>query len=166
MLSNRCDMPWLRRFSATLAAALLLGACSSQDAQLQQSEAVLRNLLAVDSWVNRYRMSRATGAGASYPRLADLKEYLFSKHQTDSADRSPLVNPITKQHEWPIETTRKIREYRQLVQDRESYIGKGVIEFSPFVEDGSVSGYLIRAGDPQTGKVLCTNGAPFIKSSP
>jgi|LakMenEpi03Aug12_release.lakeMendotaPanAssembly.Ray.scaffolds.fasta_scaffold267197_2 hypothetical protein len=156
----------LCKASIAFCSALLLYACGQPDAQLRQSEEVMRNLLAVDSWVNRYRMSRTPLAGAGYPRLADLKNYLLSKKLTSSTDISPLINPVTRKHEWPIETPRQIREYRLLVQDKEYFIGKGVVEFSPFVEGGLTSGYLIRAGDPRTGKVLCTNGEPFVKSSP
>lgn len=159
----------------TVFASICLSSCG-QDTQ-KQSLAAMRNVIAVEGWVSSFQMKRAVkpeGAELDgqpekhfYPMLGDLQKMLLEDKTVTSLDAPPLINPVTGKAEWPIEDPRPLKNYRSLVADRASFIGKGCVEFIPFVDGNDVvSGYVIRAGDPETGKVLCSNGMPYVRSSP
>lgn len=155
---------------------LALVGCA-QDANDAQSEtqAVLRNLITVEGWVNDYQLRRPMPKSSPtntqeyksiYPRLDDLKKLLLKEKTIGSISESPIINPVTKMKEWPKETPHPIKDYRGIADDNKAVIGKGVVEFIPFVDNDVVVGYLIRAGDPATGVVISSNDSPIIRSNP
>lgn len=146
-----------------------LASCSSDTLQIPQAQ-LAGNLITVDGWVNTYQLNRKEGPSAFedrpvFPRLKDLQAMLSKKSGSGSPD-SPILNPVSKLPEWPEEKPRTIKEYRRLLSDKSSFIGKGKIEYVPLMEGNYVVGYLIRAGDPETGKVFCTNDSPCVRSNP
>ena len=147
------------------------------------------NVMTVENWVNSYQLAKEASApprepapppeagreplppkhARFYPRLEELQDMLLANKQINSIEQSPLINPVTKKAEWPIEEPRPIKNYRSLSTDRSSVIGKGVVQFIPFYSEDNdevMCGYLIRAGDPETGKVLCSDGVPYVRGSP
>ncbi len=156
-----------------LSVSLALLGCARESEN--SSFAVMQNVMTVESWVSAYQVNRARRLSENpeqeipvYPTLDDLKKTLLEQKQISSLEQSPLVNPVTKLPEWPEEEQRPVKNYRALIDDRQSVIGKGKVQFIPFVGDGDIiAGYLIRAGDPETGKVLCgENGQAYTRSSP
>lgn len=152
----------------------------------------MQNVITVENWVNKYQTStdpevlnsqepaddgglesnateedRQKRPKVAYPRLEEMQKQMCREQNTHSI-MAPLINPVTNKPEWPIESPRPIKNYRALSADRSSYIGRGSVEFIPFYPERSdelTCGYLIRAGDPQTGKVLCVEGVPYIRLS-
>lgn len=159
------------RLTALLVALILIGSCTSKDKTQEQSEALIRNLITVEGWINSYQLKRKPGASMEqekpiYPRLKDLQDLLMQSKQVRSLSEPPLKNPVSGLAEWPIESPKSVKDYRRLLSDKESQVGAGSIEYIPFVESGAVIGYALRAGDPVSGKVFCTNGNPCLRSSP
>lgn len=138
----------------------------------------MRNVITVEDWVNSFQMKRKAETEGEelngqpekhfFPRLIDLQSMLAQGKTGPAAEQSPLVNPVSGKAEWPQEEPRPLTNYGALISDRAAFIGKGKVQFIPFVDSYDVvSGYIIRAGDPATGKVLCSpDGTPFIRSSP
>ncbi len=138
----------------------------------------MRNVITVEDWVNSFQMKRKAETEGEelngqpekhfFPRLIDLQKMLVEGKTGPDAQVSPLINAVSGRAEWPVEEARPLNNYGTLMTDRVSVIGKGKVQFIPFVDGYDVvSGYIIRAGDPATGKVLCSpDGTPFIRSSP
>lgn len=150
--------------------ALFFCGCSKDQTQLQ-SEALIRNLITVEEWINNYQLSRKSAENAEeerriYPRLIDLQNLLLKSGKIASLNKPPISNPYTGRPEWPKESPHPVKDYRTLLSDKDSEIGRGCIEYIPFVESNVVIGYLLRAGDPATGRVFCSDGLPCIRSSP
>ncbi|MBX9686694.1 MAG: hypothetical protein K2X27_08330 [Candidatus Obscuribacterales bacterium] len=120
----------------------------------------------MESWVNRYQMSRPSEESKVFPRLADLQKLPLSKRKDRALNFQGLLNPVSGKREWPRESPCRIADYRRILADQQSFVGRACIEYLPLVEKNSVIGYIIRAGDPETGKVLCSNGRPCIRSNP
>lgn len=95
--------------------------------------------------------------GGMYPASldSDMKRLLAVEQYPQNPTTCGLLNPATGKHEWPsIEPYAPEKDYSRHSTDR---LGRGVLELT-LVRDrrGNGIGYIIRAGDPVSGRVACS----------